>query len=199
MGDQSAKSGSKINNSLFAEYEPRPPIKTGQSKVNYEIRPTTVADLQCITNLIHAREGGTPSKILDKLTQQLRDGHDRYCIIVAVSSNQVIGWARSAYFTPQPNSPSNIAPEGWYLAGLIVSPKYRRHSIGIALTRYRLEWLSQRASSIYYFANALNSVTIELHDKIGFKEVTRDFTFPGVTFSGEGIGILFSINLKARQ
>jgi len=188
-----------MSNSPFAEYEPRPPAKPSESKLNYEIRPATEADLQSITDIILAREGGTSSIILDKLIGQLNEGLDRCCIIVAVYSNPVIGWARSVYFSPPPDSPVNVALEGWYLAGLMVNPSNCRQSIGINLTRHRLDWLSQRTNSIYYFANAQNTVTIELHEKLGFNELTRDFTFPGVTFSGEGIGILFSINLKARQ
>jgi hypothetical protein len=32
--------------------------------------------------------------------------------------------------------------------------------------------------------------SVELHRRLGFEEVTRDFSFPGLTFEG-GKGILF--------
>ena len=48
----------------------------------------------------------------------------------------------------------------------------------------------------YYVASAQNRVTIELHRQLGFVEVTRDFSFPNVTFTG-GVGILFEVDLTS--
>jgi len=39
---------------------------------------------------------------------------------------------------------------------------------------------------IWYFTNA---ASLLLHYRLGFREVTRDFTYPGVTFTG-GVGVL---------
>jgi len=58
-----------------------------------------------------------------------------------------------------------------------------------------LNWIAQRDRYAYYFANAQNRVSIELHEQFGFMELTQDFTYPGVTFEG-GIGILFRVELK---
>lgn len=47
-------------------------------------------------------------------------------------------------------------------------------------------------------ANAQNLVTIDLHARLGFKEITREFTFPGVEFQG-GREVLFAADLTDRR
>jgi hypothetical protein len=64
------------------------------------------------------------------------------------------------------------------------------------LTPQRLAWIGDRADAAYYFANARNVTSIDLHGKLGFIEVTRDFTFPGASFE-DGAGILFRVDLRA--
>jgi GNAT superfamily N-acetyltransferase len=71
----------------------------------------------------------------------------------------------------------------------VVDPNRRRQGIGSALTRARLEWVFERADSVFYVVNATNRASIDLHAKQGFEEVTRDFDLPGVTFVG-GHGVL---------
>jgi hypothetical protein len=46
------------------------------------------------------------------------------------------------------------------------------------------------ADEVWYFTSAINSASIAMHARLGFTEVTRDFEFPGVTFTS-GQGILF--------
>jgi hypothetical protein len=58
------------------------------------------------------------------------------------------------------------------------------------LTLARLDWIAGRHDQAFYFTNARNVASIELHREFGFAEVTRDFTFPGASFEG-GIGVLF--------
>lgn len=55
----------------------------------------------------------------------------------------------------------------------------------------RLAWIFHRSDTAYFFANSLNSVSIELHRRLGFEEVQRDFAFPGASFVGGGVGILY--------
>lgn len=66
-----------------------------------------------------------------------------------------------------------------------------------ALTAHRLDWVRGRAEVVYYFANARNGATIDLHRRLGFEEVTRDFAIPGVAFEG-GVGVLFRARPDAR-
>jgi len=81
---------------------------------------------------------------------------------------------------------------------VIVVPEYRRRSVGRILTQARLDWIAQRDRWAYYFANAQNRVSIELHQQFGFIELTREFSHPWATFEG-GIGILFRAELEYGQ
>ena len=47
-------------------------------------------------------------------------------------------------------------------------------------------------------ANARNTASIELHERFGFEEITRRFSFPGLTFKG-GEGILFRLRLNEKS
>ena len=186
---------STVGDSPFAKYEPRRPERSANATTAFEVRPATPADQTQVAEIIRARDGGTPARIIENLRRQLDEGPQRWHMVVAVVEDRVVSWGRSTYFVPPAGSPTNVAPEGWHLAGLIVSPTHRRRGIGLALTRYRLDWLAERAGTAWYFANAQNRVTIELHEKLGFVEVTRDFSFPRVSFSGEGVGILFRLDM----
>ncbi len=108
----------------------------------------------------------------------------------------VAGFGKCAYCKPPEDAPANAAPDGWYLTGVIVTPQFRRRRIGHQLTQARLQWLAGRTSKVHYVASAQNRVTIQLHRQLGFVEVTRDFSFPDVTFTG-GVGILFKVDLAS--
>lgn len=72
----------------------------------------------------------------------------------------------------------------------MVTPEMRRRGVGLELTCYRLEALFQRVPRVYYFATAVNAVTIALHDQAGFREIARDIWAEGASFTG-GVGVLF--------
>lgn len=110
-------------------------------------------------------------------------------LFVATVEGCFAGFGRMAYFTPPADAPSNVAPEGFYVVGLLVDPAWRRTGVGLALTRARIAWAFQRAGEVWFFANARNRASLDLHAQLGFVEVTRDFTFPGVSFDG-GVGVL---------
>ena len=72
---------------------------------------------------------------------------------------------------------------------------WRRAGVGRALTEARLAWIAERAERAYYFTNARNQTSLDLHRKLGFKELTRTFTGPGIAFDG-GQGVLDVIELR---
>jgi hypothetical protein len=90
----------------------------------------------------------------------------------------------------------NVAPDGYYLVGLIVNPASRGQGIGAALTQARLSWIGDRATEASYFTNAHNQRSLRLHQRLGFQEITRDFVFPGVSFDG-GVGVLSCAKARA--
>src|SRR5262249_19211851 len=85
--------------------------------------------------------------------------------------------------------------EGWYLSGVVVEPAYRRYGIGGQLTRWRMDWLSDKANEVFYFANSLNRASIDLHHKFGFDLILRNIHVPGCLFSGAGEGLRFRASL----
>ena len=66
------------------------------------------------------------------------------------------------------------APKGFYLLGVVVDESFRRQGIGHVLTQMRLDWIRGRADQAYYFANAANEPTIDLHERFGFREVSAE-------------------------
>jgi ribosomal protein S18 acetylase RimI-like enzyme len=97
-----------------------------------------------------------------------------------------------------PADPSDTAPTGHYLIGLIIAPDWRRHGIGELLTVDRMRWTAARADHIYYFANVANGPIRDLHERLGFYEVTRTFTFPNAPLK-PGTGVLLRAPLPFDQ
>jgi len=114
---------------------------------------------------------------------------------VAEAGGTIVGYGRAMLFLPAADAPADSAPRGYYLTGTFVRPDHRRMGVGTALTEARLAWVRRHDDEAWYFANARNLASIELHRRLGFREVTRDFSFPGVTFAG-GVGVLFRAALR---
>lgn len=110
-------------------------------------------------------------------------------LLVARRGDAVVGYGKVSRFTRPDDCAPRIAPSGWYLGGLAVAAAARRAGIGSALTRARMAWVADRAPEVWYFTNARNGASLDLHARLGFAEVTRDFEYPGVTFEG-GVGVL---------
>ncbi|HKN64205.1 MAG TPA: N-acetyltransferase [Gaiellaceae bacterium] len=115
-------------------------------------------------------------------------------LVVAESRGAIVGYGRARAFEPGPDAPADSAPGGYYLTGVFVLPEQRACGIATALTRARLDWIRERASAAWYFANVRNTASIELHRRFGFEEVSREFSFPRLRFEG-GEGILFRLSL----
>ena len=185
--------------SKFAEYAPgrRPTSRLGPAD-GLVVRPTSAADLPQVALIVAEREEGEPAVWFERLARELAQIVEppTRALWVAALGERVIGHARAGWFVPPPGSPPDVAPEGWYLMGVVVDPAFRGHGVGEELTRARLAWIAQRSRRALYFATAINRVTIDLHAKLGFVEVTRSFSFPSASFTG-GAGVLFECALAA--
>ena len=118
-------------------------------------------------------------------------------LFVALSDGAVIACARLAWLTPAAGGGRN-APDGWYLNGLVVAGGYRRRGLGRALTRARCLWVWDRGETVHFVVNDQNRASMDLHREVGFREVTRDFELPGVSFTG-GEGVLFSADASGQR
>jgi ribosomal protein S18 acetylase RimI-like enzyme len=116
-------------------------------------------------------------------------------LVVAEKAGAIVGYGRASLLEHESQAP-DTAPRGYYLTGAFVVPGERRAGIASALARARLEWIGDRAEEAWSFANARNAASIALHKRVGFEEVTREFSVPDLTFEG-GEGILFRVRLRA--
>jgi ribosomal protein S18 acetylase RimI-like enzyme len=182
--------------SKFAEYVPgrgeSGPLSAANGLV---IRPALQSDLRELAEIAAEREEESSEhwlRAFERIYDESLQG--RGTIIVGALTGEIAGYAKVGYFIPAEGSPANVAPEGWYLSGVVVRPLYRRRGLGGQLTRARLVWIAGRADKAYYFANERNRVSIELHRDLGFLELSRDFYHPRAQFEG-GRGILFVCDL----
>jgi ribosomal protein S18 acetylase RimI-like enzyme len=134
------------------------------------------------------RDGGVAEERVPQLERDVEDPDA--ALLVAEAGGDVVAYARARHV-------ADAAPPGWYLLGVIVRPDARRRGIGRELTRRRLEWIGERAPEAFYFVNERNRASIDLHAELGFVELARDFSFPGVSFDG-GSGIVFRAALRRR-
>jgi ribosomal protein S18 acetylase RimI-like enzyme len=159
----------------FADYRPDESRQAASSAIT--IRGALSDDLEVCAQLIVSRTGGSAADRIERLLSDL-ENPDRY-IAVACAGDEVIGYGGVNKHQLSPGMPADTAPSGYYLIGLIVAPDWRRHGIGELLTLDRMRWTAERADEIYCFANLANGPTLDLHERLRFEEVTRDFSFPG--------------------
>lgn len=180
--------------SQFAEYSHQGSLGIPLSSLGLLIRDARVADVAQVAQIASEREE-QPLEHHVRATAGLlaqRSEGKSVDMKVAEFGGQVIGFGKSGHISPPVSAPPNCIPEGWYLTGVVVDPKFRRKRVGYELTHARIEWLFRRTSSVYYFANSRNLPTIALHNHFGFTEVARDIYVPKVTFT-DGIGVLFKL------
>ncbi|SDM67253.1 GNAT family N-acetyltransferase [Actinacidiphila guanduensis] len=155
-----------------------------------EVRPARAGDLAACGSLAADHSGGSAGTWARAFGSLLVPGpHALFTAAEDGGTGRVVGYGKVHRFTPPLGGPPDTAPEGFYLSGLAVAPDHRHRGVGTALVRVRTAWVTGRAPCVWYFANARNTASLRLHQGLGFTEVTRDFSYPGVEFDG-GVGVL---------
>ncbi|MGH7178577.1 MAG: GNAT family N-acetyltransferase [Tepidisphaeraceae bacterium] len=183
---------------MFAEYSPRTARGREPTPAGLVVRPARLEDSDAMAKIAWERNGGELADYAKRFVRDLSN-HPRppdELWLTALLDGEVAGYGKAGVFTPPSDAPSNCAPGGWYLFGVTVAPQFRRRGIARELTRARLAHIARLSDRAYYFANAQNRASIDLHAQFGFTELTRDFHFPGTSFTG-GVGILFQVVLRA--
>lgn len=180
---------------LFATYEPRV-----RSSLNYHVQliPADRSHVTGIAKLIADRNDIDIDLLIRKLSNAFEKGERELFlqqIFVAMYDDQVVGYGKCKLMVPDEIEGAFGLPEGWYLMGTIVDPRYRRQGIGRRLVQARLRWIREMSNYAYYYVNSMNEASIRLHADFGFKEISRTFGFPGLSFKG-GKGILFEAKLS---
>ena len=160
------------------------------------IRPAQMCDVGALGRISADREGGDSREHSAGFRRALEDeaAGRSFVILVAEFDGEIIGFGKARYLDKERGTGVGASPRGWYLTGVVVEPRFRRQGVGSRLTGERLRWIAQRSSSAYYFSNARNRVSIELHRGFGFVEVARSAEFAGVSFVG-GQGVLYRADL----
>jgi uncharacterized protein YhfF/ribosomal protein S18 acetylase RimI-like enzyme len=187
---------------LFAEYRPgRQRRRPAVLSLELQARPAKALDLEALVLIAAEREGPSQTEARQALQSCFAQASESGLPLLWVAQwqGEVLGFAKLRHLQWSTDTPEadlrNLAPPGWYLDGVIVAPRYRRLGVGKALTQARLNWLrAQACKTIYYWVEAQNLASIDLHKAFGFAEISRDFVFPGVPFAG-GQGILFKVDL----
>ena len=169
----------------FAAYEPDRASAERAVPTIAPLRPSNVGECAA---LAAAREGDDMARWAEVFRR--RAEADPVTTFVARVDGEIAGFGAVGWLDDAEADGVRRVPPGWFLTGLVVAPAWRRRGIGAALTAHRLDWVRGRAEVVYYFANARNGATIDLHRRLGFEEVTREFAIPGVAFDG-GVGVLF--------
>ena len=160
------------------------------------IRPARMQNVDALGRISADREGGdapTHSAAFKRAIED--DGTGRTSLmLVAEVEDDIIGFGKVRHLSGARADDGSATPEGWYLTGVVVDPRFRRRGVGSRLTAVRLQWISGRSRFAYCFSNARNSVSITLHRRFGFVEVARGSEFAGVSFVG-GEGVLFRADL----
>jgi phosphinothricin acetyltransferase len=154
------------------------------------IREATAADIDALAAIELAAVSRTRDDWIDMVEKARSD--DRL-LLVADLAGAIAGFAQTHFLAEHP---IDAAPAGFYLTGVTVIPGYRRAGLGHAFTKRRLEWIRERANEAWYFANANNEASIQLHTAFGFIEMSRAGHIHGVEFEG-GEGILFRADASA--
>lgn len=166
---------------LFAAHDP----DAHGSPLPITIAPLSPEHLEGCVALAVQREGGDPAAWRASLEQGI-EGADR-ATFVGLAEGRVVGYATVGWLVPGAGDPGSQAPDGWYLLGLIVDPRFRRRGVGRRLTEERLRWLRGRTEKVWYFASSANQASIDLHSEFGFRLTTENLELPGVSFTASGL------------
>ena len=183
-------------NSAASLFEPYAPSDPDSPRAQVSVRAAEHRDVEGIVEIWVDRNGGDPADLQRRWRRSLDEPSSEVLTLVAEVEGELAGYGKANFFHAPDEAPPNCAPAGWYLSGVSVARSLRRRGVGLALTRARLERLGEVANEVFYFANARNRVSIDLHTQLGFEPITEDFWYPRVSFEG-GRGILFRSTLPA--
>jgi ribosomal protein S18 acetylase RimI-like enzyme len=172
---------------LFAAYEP----DAHGARAEVLVEPLAERHLDACVELAVHREGGDPAAWRTALESGM-NADDR-ATFVGLLEGHLVGYSTVAWLAPAIGHPTSAAPDGWYLLGLVVDPRFRRRGVGRRLTIERLNWLRGRTDRVWYFVSDANRASIDLHTGFGFGLSAENLEFPGVSFTG--IGLLFGADL----
>lgn len=163
----------------------------------FRVRAATPADAEGVATLFVQCVGGSSEEHRHGFERELACSRADNLVLLAEVEDEIVGFARARHFEPPAPLSERTAPAGWYLLGVNVLPTHRRRGVGAELTRARLRWITERAGEAYYFTEEENHASIALHERLGFREVSRAVEYPGASVSASG-RVLYRVELSGR-
>lgn len=167
--------------SPFADYLPSPAEREAAATVS--LAEAAESDIEELAKLQVGVRGGTAPEWAGRIRKTMRSALN--VVVVARVGTEIAGYGNVMYLA---RHPADGAPQGYYLMGVSVAPRWRRRGIGDALSRRRMAWVWERAPEVWCFVSAANQASVDLHLALGFAEVRRAPALQGVAFDcGEGV------------
>jgi hypothetical protein len=110
-------------------------------------------------------------------------------LFVATVEGCFAGFGRTTHFIPPPGAPSNVAPEGYYVVGLLVDPVGAEGAWASPSRGHGWRGRSSALRKSGFLPTPATARRSTYTPGSGSSGVTRDFAFPGVSFDG-GVGVL---------
>lgn len=155
------------------------------------VRTATLEDTEALARMSVREYGGSVARYDVNLTHELLEAEEdpEQLILTASLHGQIVGYARARCHRPPPEwrQRRDVAPDGWYLTGVLVDPLVRRMGVGALLTQARLEHIFTLADEVLYFTHQENVASIELHRRLGFQELGRGLRFAGAQLNNRHI------------
>lgn len=169
-----------------------------RNKLDFSVREAKLSDVREIVELRNAQEPINIKRYLERTTEEveLSLNKDNLVFMVAEHEKEIIAYARLRYWERDEERGKHKDLEGWFLNGIIVKDSYRRSGVGERLTKERVDHLKKiEASEVFYVVNSKNTVSIALHEKLGFEIIDNDFMAPRHEFKGGSKGLLCRMKL----
>mgnify|MGYP000165075788 CR=1 FL=1 len=163
----------------YASYEPE---RSGERRVDADIRAATASDVQALARIAASRGGSLHSRAAGFADALAEPG---VIVLIALVEGTPAGWTGAREIDAEGD------PGTWMTTGLTVVPEWRRRGIASQL----LEAVAASVSSVggerlVSVANARNRASLDLHLGSGFTEVARAASFLAIEFDG-GEGVIF--------
>jgi RimJ/RimL family protein N-acetyltransferase len=178
----------------FAEFSPQ--IKSKKHPKDLLVRFALLKDARGIARIKFERSGTDPKKLLRQTKKQIlkAENNDNFKVFSAVIKDKVVGFGSLMYFDSKKTKVPFVSPSGWYCTGVIVKEEFRRRNIARGIFKTFFAWLQGKTDCVYSFVSAQNRASINLHNKLKFKECRRASGFLKVKFDC-GQGVLFKKSL----
>jgi ribosomal protein S18 acetylase RimI-like enzyme len=119
--------------------------------------------------------GRAADELLAAYEKTLANPSTGYLIGAFAADGHLLGFARTLFLDSHDVESARPVPVGWYLLGVNVDQRFRRHGVGTALTHARLLWLKERSREVFYVARADNLASIAMHQCFGFERIGEHY------------------------